>query len=396
MPSRPLSVAVVYGTFPPQREGGADFLANFTPALAETGARVQVVTSAGRGAAREQLADGVTVHRIVPDWTFSKRGRVALDKVNDLLREESVEVVHVIFPDSVLQGTYHLPAAIGFPSIPLVATFWNLGLGRRSPLPIKLEALALLGRSAVLTSHDPAYLQALRRIAAGLKPVRWLPIGSNIGTETHRTATAVRREHGLDDAPTLAYFGHLDFTRGIEDLFAALAGLRRGRRDVRLVMLGGADTKRYGEYAHLAERLRIDDAILWTPYLEPQAAADMLGSVDICVLPYRRNHLGRSALAAALRLGVPTILAGTPERIAPLRPGDDVELVRPGAPMELGAAIARLLDDPERRMQLAAGARRAGRLFEWPRVAAAARGIYLEAISRRFRTARGGSGRADA
>jgi 1,2-diacylglycerol 3-alpha-glucosyltransferase len=379
----PLSVAIVFGTFPPDRDGGADFVARFAPALAAQGARVHVVTSTGGGPDRERFGENVTVHRAVGDWRMSERGREALRDVNELLRSEGVEIVHVLFPHSDLHGSYQLPAAIGLRHIPLVTTFWNLSLGRRSPLTLKLEALGLLARSAVLTSHDPGYLSALRRIAAGQKPVHWLPVGSNIAEETRRAPGAVRRELGLRDVPVLVYFGHLDFTRGIEDLFGALASLRRGGSDARLIMLGGADSVRSDNYRRLGERLGIGDAVVWTPYVGAQQAAELLAAADLCVLPYRRNSLGRSAVAAALRLGVPTVLAGSPDRVAPLVPGRHVELVRPGAPMELGAAVARLLDDPERRERLAAGAREAARLFAWPRIAEAALGVYRQAISRR-------------
>ncbi len=381
----------MFGTFPPEQNGGADFVARFAPALAERGTRVHVITSTGMGPKRESFSENVTVHRTVDDWTLAENGRKTLRRVNELLRSEGVDIVHVLFPDSVLQATYQLPAAIGLRHVPLVTTFWNLGLGRRSPLRIKLEALALIGRSAALTSHDPGYLSALRRIAGRVKPVHWLPVGTNIAPEARRGPNAVRRELGLRYVPCLGYFGQLDFTRGVEDLFEALGHVRRGGIDARLVMLGGADSARFESYRALAERLGLGDAVVWTPYLGAQQAAEVLSAVDLCVLPYRRNSLGRSALAAALQLGVPTVLAGTPERVAPLVPGRDVELVPPGEPGELAAAISSLLDDAERRQRLAAGASEAARLFAWPRIADAALGIYRKTLesaasNRRFRT----------
>lgn len=376
----------MFGTFPPERNGGADFVARFAPALAEQGARVHVITSTGLGPRRESFSENVTVHRTVDDWTLAENGRKTLRRVNELLRSEGVDIVHVLFPDSVLQATYQLPAAIGLRHMPLVTTFWNLGLGRRSPLRIKLEAMALIGRSAVLTSHDPGYLSALRKIAGRVKPVHWLPVGTNISPEARRAPNAVRRELGLRDVHCLGYFGHLDFTRGVEDLFDALAQVRREGTDARLVMLGGADSASYESYRALAERLGLGEAVVWTPYLGAQQAAEVLASVDLCVLPYRRNSLGRSALAAALELGAPTVLAGTPERIVPLVPGRDVELVPSGEPVELARTIRRLLADPERREELAAGARVAARLFAWPRIAEAALGMYRDALSRRAGT----------
>jgi glycogen(starch) synthase len=379
-----MRVAVVFGTYPPERNGGADFVARFAAALAEREVDVHVLTSAGRGPECEKVREGVTVHRAIADWTLAEDGRGTLRRVNELLRSEGIDVVHVLFPDSVLQGRYQLPAAIGLRRLPLVTTFWNLGLGRRSPLSIRAEALALLGRSAVLASHDPAYLAALRRIARGMKPVRWLPVGTNIATEARRAPGAVRRELGLRDTPLLGYFGQLDFTRGVEDLLDALALLRSGGSNAHLVMIGAADSARYELYLALAERLGLDGTVVWTPWLGPDQAAELLASVDLCVLPYRRNSLGRSALAAALTLGVPTVLAGTPERIAPLQDGRDVALVVPEDPAGLALTVRGLLGDDDARERLRQGARVAARHFAWPRIAEAALSVYGEAI-RRFR-----------
>jgi glycosyltransferase involved in cell wall biosynthesis len=379
-----MRVAVVFGSYPPARNGGADFVARFAAALAERDARVHVLTSTGHGPERDEVGEGVTVHRAVDDWTVSEDGRGTLRRMNELLRSEGVELIHVLFPDSVLQGRYQLPAAIGVRRLPLVTTFWNLGLGRRSPVPIKLEALALLGRSSVLTSHDPGYLSAIERIAGRAKPVRWLPVGTNIAPEVLRAPGAVRRELGLREAPLLGYFGQLDFTRGVEDLLEALARMRRGGSDARLIMIGAAASARYEVYLAQAERLGVGDAVLWTSYLGAGEAAETLAAVDLCVLPYRRNSLGRSALAAALTLGVPTVLAGTPERIAPLVAGRDVELVPPEDPAALARALERLTVDDAARKKLAEGARTAARHFAWPRIAEAALSIYGEAI-RRFR-----------
>jgi glycosyltransferase involved in cell wall biosynthesis len=94
------------------------------------------------------------------------------------------------------------------------------------------------------------------------------------------------------------------------------------------------------------------------------------------VLPYRRNSIGRSALAAALELGVPTVLAGTAETIAPLVPGEHVAAIPPRDPQALAATIGRLLFEPGQLERLAAGARRAAPFFSWPRIAATALDVY--------------------
>jgi glycosyltransferase involved in cell wall biosynthesis len=367
-------VALVFGSFPPARNGGADFLGRFAAALADAGADVHVLTSAGSRADREQVGPGVTVHRAIRDW--SARGARGARLV---LAETDVDVAHVFFPDSELGARYVLPALLPGP---LVTTFWNLGLGRRSPASVRLTAAALLGRSSALTSHDARYLGALRRVALG-RAVAWLPVGNNLGLGGGASAGA--------DGSTLAYFGQVDFTRGLEDLFEAVR-LVRARRDVRLVLVGSAGREeRYETDAATADyyrRLRglpaelgIADAVEWTGYLADEEAAARLAGAAVCVLPYRRNSLGRSALAAALELGVPTILAGAAADVAPLEDGRDVVLVPREDAAALAAAIERVLDAPGERARLAAGARRAGRLFAWPRLASGALALYRRVLA---------------
>lgn len=378
MTSRPAAIAICFGTYPPERNGGADFVERFASALAAERCRVHVVSSRSSLPEHEEPTEGVAVHRIVDDWTL-RRGSASLRRVNRLICAEGIGLVHVIFPDSVHQEQYQLPPLLGLGRVPLVTTFWNLGLGRLSPVPTKVASLALLARSRVLLSHDPQYLATLRRIAIG-RPVRLLPVGNNIGV-----ADRGPREPG---PARLAYFGQLDATRGAEDLFEASAALVREGRDVRVVMIGSAGRPdRYPpgtleRYRALVARLEIEAHVEWTPYLTDHDAAQLLASADVCVLPYRRNSLGRSALAAALENGVPVIVAGTQAALGPLKDGEHVTIVPPGRPAALANRIGSLLDDPSALARLERGAREAASFFSWPSIARTAIDVYADALRR--------------
>ena len=190
---------------------------------------MHVLTSPTTGAPTiEELESGVTVHRLMTDWSL-RGGGSSLRRANAALREMDANLVHVFFPDSVIGGRYQLSSLIGLGQLPLVTTFWSLGLGRRSPVSLRLAAIGLLARSKVLSSHDPSYIAALHRLTLGRKPVHWIPAGSNFGPATRR------RDEGVI---TLGFFGQLDFTRGVDTLFEALA--RLARPEVKLVMLGSA------------------------------------------------------------------------------------------------------------------------------------------------------------
>jgi glycosyltransferase involved in cell wall biosynthesis len=358
-------------------------------ALAERGDEVHVLTSAVAGAV-EQRDGPVRVHRVIRDWSLSRRER---HRANALLRSTEIDVVHVLFPDSELQDRFLLPAALGFGAVPLVTTWWSLGLGRRSPAGVRIESLALLARSSVLTSHDPRYLRVLRRLRAGRR-AEWLPVGNNLRQDGALPGREeARATVGLEpDVAWLGYFGQLDATRGAEDLFAALA-LAREDRDVRLVMIGSAGRpERYASEPSSAQylarileipkELGVAAAIRWTDFLPDQHVLLYLRAVDLCVLPYRRNSIGRSALAATLEVGTPVVLGGSPEWIAPLVPGEHVALVPPASPHELATVLLDLLDAPKRRTALAEGASAAARFFAWPAIAETAASAYRTAASR--------------
>lgn len=380
-----LRVGLCFGTYPPQRNGGADFVARFAAELARAGIEPHVITSAN-GEAGSSVEDDVIVHRVVRDWSIGRAGLADLGRVNRILTRADVSILHVLFPDSVHGSSYQLPGLLGLGRVPLVATWWNLGLGRRSPLGSRAGSLLLMARARVLTSHDPSYLRVLRHGALG-RAVEWLPVGSNLAAGEVVDRLAARRRLGYDDGVTvLGYFGQLDATRGVEDLFEALRAVRR-TRDVRLVMIGSAGRReRYeedpGSSAYLREMLAlpaalgVQDAVEWTGYLSDEDVMLTLRAVDLCVLPYRRNSIGRSALAAALSVGTPTVLAGGPAEIAPLKPNEHVASVPRRDPDALAAAIARLVEDPDERERLARGAEAASKLFSWEHVVERAASIY--------------------
>nr|MBA3366626.1 glycosyltransferase family 1 protein [Actinomycetota bacterium] len=60
-----------------------------------------------------------------------------------------------------------------------------------------------------------------------------------------------------------------------------------------------------------------------------------------------------------------------------------VALVPPARPEQLAATVTDLLSRPHELERLAAGARRAARFVSWPRIAAAALGLYREALADR-------------
>jgi glycosyltransferase involved in cell wall biosynthesis len=79
--------------------------------------------------------------------------------------------------------------------------------------------------------------------------------------------------------------------------------------------------------------------------------------------------------------GVPVVASAVGGQIDSVVDGVTGVHVPPRDPAALGAALAELLDDPERRAELgAAGVERARRRFSHDRVAAATREIYADVL----------------
>ncbi|MEV4949442.1 glycosyltransferase family 4 protein [Streptomyces sp. NPDC053755] len=164
-----------------------------------------------------------------------------------------------------------------------------------------------------------------------------------------------RAELGAVDRPLLMAVGALEPERGYGMLLDAARRWRDLDPQPLLVIAGEgrerAALQRRIEAERLAVRLigRRDDV------------AELLAAADIAVLPSRWE--ARSPLAQeALRLGVPlvaTAVGGVPELV-----GDAAELVPWGDAAALAEAVRGLLEDTDRRMDLAAAGRVQART--WP------------------------------
>ncbi|SDX36841.1 Glycosyltransferase involved in cell wall bisynthesis [Lysobacter enzymogenes] len=140
--------------------------------------------------------------------------------------------------------------------------------------------------------------------------------------------------------------------KGVEILIDALAQLRQQGRAVRLRAIGGFESEVYRQrvLAH-AEARGVAAQVEWTGFT--REVATELTRIDIFALPSLYGEGLPMVLIEALALGLPVVATaneGIPEVLADGRAG---ALVPPGDATALAAAIAGLMDDPERAAVLA-------------------------------------------
>ncbi|WP_030694205.1 glycosyltransferase family 4 protein [Streptomyces globisporus] len=238
---------------------------------------------------------------------------------------------------------------------PLVTTWHSRNHmdGARGGVLRLLERKTARAATVVLGTSSELVDRARRRGArdARLAPVTVPPASGPVCLHDGKA----RAELGAVDRPLLMAVGALERGRGYRTLLDAAREWRELDPQPLLVIAGEGRERAFLQRRIFEERLSVrligrrDDV------------AELLAAADVAVLPSRWE--ARSLLAQeALRLGVPlvaTAVGGVPELV-----GDAAELVPYGDAGALAGAVRGLLEDAERRMDLAAAGRvQAG---SWP------------------------------
>ncbi|MFE0702790.1 glycosyltransferase family 4 protein [Streptomyces sp. NPDC058872] len=254
-----------------------------------------------------------------------------------------------------LQASVRAAVALTGARTPFVTTWHsrNRALGARGGVLRLLERRTARAATVVLGTSFELVDRARRR---GARDARLAPI----------TVPAARRpvclhdgkaraELGAVDRPLLMAVGALERGRGYRTLLDAARTWRELDPQPLLVIAGE------GSERGTLQRRIVEEGLPVRLIGRRDDVAELLAAADVAVLPSRWE--GRSLLAQeALRLGVPlvaTAVGGVPELV-----GDAAELVPYGDTEALAAAVQGLLDDAERRMDLAAAGRVQAR--SWP------------------------------
>jgi phosphatidylinositol alpha-mannosyltransferase len=183
----------------------------------------------------------------------------------------------------------------------------------------------------------------------------------------------VRRYEKADPLPgwpgpggALGFLGRMDEARkGLAVLLAAFGILGPQRPGLRLLIAGPGDAEEAMEKVPPALR----DRVVLLGQVSEEDKVRVYHSVDVFCAPNTGGESFGIVLAEAMAAGAPIVASDLDAFRMVLRGGEAGELFATGDPDALAEAAARLLDDPARRAELSAAARRAVRAFDWPAVA---------------------------
>jgi len=150
----------------------------------------------------------------------------------------------------------------------------------------------------------------------------------------------------------IIYFGALQHWQGVDDLIKAFAGLK-DFSDLKLVICSSNRPSYSKPYRKLAEKLNVDQNIIWNYQLAKEELYDWVKHARLSVAPMKdteRNLLqGFSPLKVFESMALKTPVVGTdlPSIREIITDKENGRLVRPDRPAELSRVIRFMLDYPD-------------------------------------------------
>lgn len=180
-----------------------------------------------------------------------------------------------------------------------------------------------------------------------------------------------------DGKLNILFVGRPEKRKGLRYLLRAFIELRAVRSDVRLVVVGAGDFRRYRKL--MAE---VPD-VVFAGYIPHEELPRYHASAHIFCAPNTGNESQGYVILEALAAGLPVVASNIPGFAGVITDGIDGVLVPPKDHRALAAALAELLDAPERRRELAEAARRRARAFSWEQIAVRVLDYYLRILDER-------------
>jgi phosphatidyl-myo-inositol alpha-mannosyltransferase len=339
--------------------GVQEHIRDLAETLMELGHQVSVITPADDDTVLPAYA--VPAGRAVPVPYNGSVARLAFgflsaSRVRRWLKDGHFDVLHV-----------HEPAA---PSLSLLACWSATG-------PIVATVHTANQRSRVMHAATPILEYVGEKISAriAVSEAARTTLVEHLGGDAVLipNGVSVRRYEKADPLPgwpgpggALGFLGRMDEPRkGLSVLLAAFAILGPQRPGLRLLIAGPGDTGEVRE--KVPPELR--DRVVLLGQVSDEDKVRVYHSVDVFCAPNTGGESFGIVLAEAMAAGAPIVASDLDAFRMVLHGGEAGELFGTGDADGLAQAAARLLDDPPRRAELSAAARRAVRAFDWPAVA---------------------------
>ncbi|MFZ1023461.1 MAG: glycosyltransferase family 4 protein [Thermoplasmata archaeon] len=158
----------------------------------------------------------------------------------------------------------------------------------------------------------------------------------------------VRRMLGIEGKRILAFTGRLVPHKGLEVVLRALPDLPS---DIVFLVIGSGP--RLGDLVRLARRLNVTERVRFCPAVSDEDLPKYLSCADLFVFPSQNRLEGFGlAVAEAMAIGLPVLVADMPGVREVIEPGKEGLLAEPLLATDFAAKIRLLLDDTALRQRM--------------------------------------------
>ena len=402
-------VALIAGTYEPDRCGVAHYTARLRDALKQQQVESIVLTTH----AAAQIAKDADVRGVVKGWQLNH-----LLPLVKAIHQSNADILHI----QHAAGTYGFERAIfllplllkvtGWRS-PIVTTVHEYGWWEWQPKgipPQVLEWLKSWGQKRYWWDREDGFLltmsdarittnqDAETAIASRLpevKHVYQIPIAANVEVAPIERSVArqlLRQKCCWHQETTvIAFFGFLHPVKGLETLLPAFKKVQQAQPQARLLLVGGVeslaltgeDAKKYWDRLNtLIAELNLSGLVHLTGYVNAQTASYYISGADIGVLPF--NHgvtLKSGSLLTLLAHSLPVIATQAPTTdsvppLLPLSPSPLLPLLPPRNVDALATELLTLLNDSAKRYQLGKAGETFVQNLSWENIARSHCSIY--------------------
>lgn len=302
-------------------------------------------------------------------------------------------------PPGAVHANYWLSGVAGHEikhrlDLPLVSTFHTLDRVKAEASPEEAEEAAtgrrarreaeIIGCSdALLASCSVELDQLVELYGANPGRIEIVPPGVDHAFFSPGDRTCARRAIGLDQAgPLLLYVGRIQPLKGADVAVRALAEVHRhGRRDARLVIVGGPSGPRgTAEVAALHESVRVlglEEHVHFVPPQPHELLSTFYRAADCCIVPSRSESFGLVALEAAA-CGIPVVAAAVGGLTTLVVEGETGFLVEPGDAAGVAEQVARIVSDDVLRARLGRAGAEMASAYTWATAAGALSRLYAD------------------
>jgi glycosyltransferase involved in cell wall biosynthesis len=347
------------------------------PDLRLTVLRPEPAPAVARAAAAELPVVGLPA----PAWLGNPRLRKVWWEQIGLPRAAAragVDLIHIPYFAAPLRPRRPVIATV-HDVIPLVLPLYAGSAAMR--LYLRLVSRAVRGAAAVLTDSDAARRDIMRVLRLPPARVTTVPLAAGEAMRPLPPAAVapVLARHGVRP-PYLVNAGGFDARKNLPFLVRAVARATAGRPDWQLVIIGRPHTgnaRIYPDVRPVVAAEGLAERTIFTGFVSEADKAALYAGAGLCVFPTLYEGFGLTPLEA-MACGAP-VLAGNRSSL-PEVVGDGGALADPTDLDAFAAAIAALLDAPDRRAALArAGLARAAR-FTWAATAEQTVAVYRRAL----------------